>query len=256
MNDKPDRRTPKVIAAVGVVALLLGVLVVLNHGDGDSRSARTYTGPKLPIETPQEKAAAGAVAEHGTAEARIASLSFKCIERYVCHVYPLGRPLPLFIDGMDERLVAYLEEHGYTDSWHDNAGAVHGQAIGPDRNTADGQAELDHYVASYRYGTELPIGTGLIYEPPEDIVGQASGPYLQSRPPGKLWKITWQLKDQSGEMARELAFSIPVKNCEYEGTTGYCSKVSHYELDEANNGQTNSNEYSAAFYQKPPLFQY
>jgi hypothetical protein len=253
MKNRRAIAMPLIIAALGAVVILIGVIALVSHdgrGDSHNPSSGVHNGRELPTETPQEKAAAQAATEHAVAETRIASLTFKCIERYVCHLFPASTALPLFIDGMDEPFVEYLSDHGYADSWRDNTGFVHGHTIGPRR-------EFDHYVAGYSHGVDLPIGTGLIFEPEEEIVGQATGPYLGSLPPNGRWVITWQLKNSVGKVVRELMFSIAVKECsEYEGPASYCAKVGKYEGDEANDGMTNSNEYSAAFYMRPPLFPY
>src|ERR1700689_3767374 len=172
--------------------------------------------------TPQQIAARKATAEKQILQARLEELRLMCITGSVCKTDPVDHAAPIFIYGMDNNLRLYLEAHGYTDSWSDNAGFVTGDALHP-RNEG---AEISY--VKYRIG-EIPTGpeseerlrdeppteSGLIYTPwRKDLSENAERGLLPAGGVrGHEWVITWRLKAPSGHIVKESRYSLTVMSC-------------------------------------------
>lgn len=202
-------------AGLVVVALIVLITVVIfSLSAGNSHPGQATAATK----TPQEQAAQ----EQSTAERYIAKLNFKCPERYICHL-AIGevQELPLYIEGMDQRLANYLSAHGYTDLWTDSDHTFAAESIGP-RNLAEntrtpnryisGQEARFTYVASTDGSEDEQDETGLMFE--NTAPGVAWGMMPPAVEKGAVpWTVEWQLKDSAGEVVRRLHFTVAVSDC-------------------------------------------
>lgn len=224
-------------AVVGALAVLVGVIVVISG----KRSPKASTAKRAQV-LAQEKRAA---------ETRIAQLSFKCIERFVCQADFPNYPLPLFIDGLDEPLHSYLEHHGYEDSWTDNSGFLHAHTF------IRGENQGDESYVSFQRALPKAGGSGYIYVPFPTPPPYGPGPVPDKIPRGGTWTITWRLKDPSGHVVRTLHYSVKVVSCGIAASS-YCNKVGALRVREGELGTSvEENEpYSPTFYKPPPLFSY
>jgi hypothetical protein len=211
-----DRRR-RIVTTVVVVGCLIGIIALASSGTATKTS-------QPPSKTPQQVAADKAANAQSAAESRIAELSFMCIDGRVCQTDPVGHALGLFIYGVDENLQRYLQEHGYTDEWSDNAGYVHGHAL------SASEQETEGHVAFVRYRNgAIPIGpeaedvlakapaphSGLMYSPESEAAATETNPGLipTAVPSEQPWMITWRLKDATGRIVKELPYSLEVISC-------------------------------------------
>lgn len=255
-QSQPTTRRWLGVAVISTMVVLIIIVVLAASGGGKAHSSAAIPTPVAPTKTPEEVEAETVARQEQAAEERIATLSFKCVERYVCHADPDGHPLPLFIDGMDENLRDYLEERGYRDIWTDSAGGIEGQTIGPRA------AEIDdavHYVATTGAETgRLGIGTGLTYGADGERgsqTGEGIEPWDFS---GKgRWNVSWTLWNPSGQIVRRLHYSVKMVTCGI-GVSPYCDAVGKYESNGAAVGDTiaYNGSYSKRVYTPPPAFPY
>lgn len=240
--DQSQSRNLKI--GLGAVAALILFVLVLAESGGSSG---------VTPESPQEKATTR-VTERHAAEARIARLSFKCIEQPVCHADFPGNPLPLFIDGLDQPLVSYLQHHGYQEQWSDNAGFLH---AGWNTGSESSYVALETERSQSGGSDAVAVGTGYIFEPlAEPAYGP--GPEPNGVPKSGRWVVTWQLKDPSGRALTTLHYAVQmVASCGIAAES-YCARVSRQRDERAERGTTAGAEggYTRAVYKPPPLFPY
>lgn len=249
------------VAAAAAIVLIM-IIVASSGGShaGPTNPAITTTTASAPTKTPQEVAAETARKEQKAIEARVAHLSFKCIERYVCKVDPAGHPLPLFVSGMDENLREYLEQDGYRDTWTDSAGGIEGQTIGPASQAGSYEPDLAYVSKVQEAGVPAgedgngSIESGMLFreqgehENPVGSMGEGISPWDFTG--SGVWTVTWTLRNASGDVVRRLRYSVRIVECG-EATGTYCEKVGHYELNHNEPGNTNGRDYTTKFY-KPP----
>lgn len=214
--------------------IILGVVVALWLTISGVLAIAESGGSSKPSKTPQQVAAEKASQESVALSTRIAELRFMCIVGTVCQTDPVGHALPVFIYAMDKQLQIYLEGHGYTDSWSDNAGFVNGHALHPSNEEA--VTYVRYRAPELREGPEQeerlrkePDGeSGLIYTPPrpQEYEGNAERGLLPARmPTGQQWVITWRLKAPSGHIVTELHYALKVMNCpESNPENGSCAQ--------------------------------
>jgi ThiF family protein len=180
------------------------------------------------------------------ADARIAGLSFQCLEMAFCDAVPSGSHVPLFIDGMDANLADYLYAHGYSDVWAGNGRYFadgSGMFVAQEQFLTRGavpDAELNYddgngnggfaYISSNRDSGLMPNVSGY------GVLANAS--------PGEWMKIAWLLLDPSGEPVQKLTFAIKVYACDNACQATLTSPVV---------GQFDA-VYPANRYAPPPLF--
>ncbi len=202
---------------IGAVIVLIGIVVLASSEPG-TRTAQP------PSKTPQQVAAERPAKVASAAESRIAELSFMCIDGRVCETDPVGHALELFIYGIDENLQHYWQEQRYTDEWSDNAGYVHGHALSANEQETEGHVAF----VRYRNGA-IPIdseteeklangpapSSGLIYSPESEAAATEtkSGLIPTGVPSEQPWTITWRLKDATGQIVKELDYSLEVISC-------------------------------------------
>lgn len=253
----PSQRWPG-LAVVGIVIVVIGIIAVASSGSG-RHSASSTTAPstvaQTPTKTPAEVQAEDEARTQRIATAKIAALSFQCIDRYICHADPENHRLPLFIDGMDENLRGYLEKRGYRDNWTDNAGGLDGQTIGP--FASSGSAHTYEYVASAQQeGGDGGVETGMMfYELQEGTnLEDGSGTKPWDITGGQRWTITWTLRNAEGDVVKQLNYTVPIVAC--GANAAYCEKVTHYESDVAAQGESvaGGGSYSASMYTPPSPF--
>jgi hypothetical protein len=241
--DQSRSRNLKIVLSA-LVALIVFVLVLAESGGSSG----------VTPESPQEKAETQA-AEHNAAHARIARLSFKCIEEPVCQTDFPGNPLPLFIDGLDQPLVSYVKHHGYQEQWSDNAGFLHaGWNTGGESSYVAQESEGE---GDQNSSDAIPLGTGYIFEPlAEPAYGP--GPEPNGVPKSGRWVITWQLKGPGGHALRTLRYSVRIVDDCGISAESYCARVSQQRSEGSDRGTTAGAQggYSRAVYTPPPLFPY
>ena len=260
-TSEANRRLGWIIAVAS--ATIVGIIVLASSGRG-SHATTSKTTRHLPVKTPLEVQAEIDVRARHTVEAKIADLSFRCIERYVCHADPENHRLPLFIEGMDENLRIYLEKAGYRDTWTDNAGGIDGQTIGP--FASNGNTQTFEYAHTFEYvstaqeaetpesknGTGI-VGSGMLYNELEE--GQhfedGSGTKPRDISGGERWTIIWTLRDAKDHVVKQLRYSVNIVVCSYSG--GYCERVGKYEHNVLEEGKTvaEGGRYSKTFYTPP-----
>jgi len=249
----PQGQPPRGLALILVgIALLIGVLVLVDNGSQNGPATTSSVSASAPPESsPAESEAAQEARYKKLAEARIAALSFKCLDGDACHADPEGHSLPIFINGMDENLQEYLEQHGYKDEWADSGGGIDGQTIGPGRYV--GQDPTFAYVAKApkegmpvdEIDTGASFGTGLLYEERgehENTTEMGLIPWDVSG--GEEWTIIWTLRNASGQVARQLEYSVNIVRCD-EAAIAYCEEADTYDPNEPANKSN---------YTPPPAF--
>jgi hypothetical protein len=250
--------------ALIVVAVLVAIVIGISHSSPSAPAANSssvVTPTKESTSAEQATTSAREVADRQQTEAenRVRGLTFQCIERYVCQVDSEGHALPVFIDGMDENLRLYLQNHGYTDEWSDSGGQIHGQTIGPNSEPYGG---FGWQYVSHARETAGPtnnddpasVETGMLYaEGGEHGEVEAHGVIPWDMHGNTQWQITWTLKNSSGATVKVLRYSVPLVVCEGQ-VDAYCSRVRNFE-DYAHYGESlSSGEYSQARYAPPSAF--
>lgn len=235
----------------GGIALLTGIIILATSGGHSvpSSTSSAHTGAH-PEKSRAEYEAEDEAKTQKMAEARIAKLSFKCLDGAACHADPEGHSLPIFINGMDENLREYLEQHGYRDSWSDSAGGINGQTIGPGHFV--GQSPTIAYVAKApkegmpedEVDTGAEFGSGLLYEERgehENTTGTGVIPWDVHG--GERWTIVWTLGKPSGQIVKQLEYSVSITDCSKAIT--YCEEADAYDPEEP----ANKSDYTP-----PPAF--
>jgi hypothetical protein len=206
-----------------------------------------------PAEERQEKADT-LVLERTAANARIAHLTFRCIEQPACSTDFVGNPLPLFIDGLDVQLASYLEHNGYQQQWSDNDDTLHAEGW---------DAGESSYVAVGTGGVgsngkaAVQAGTGYILTSPAAST-EKPGPTPSDLPTAGRWVITWQLRGPKGRPLRTLHYSVRIRAACGISADSYCERVSRKQMVGVERGTAAGAQggYSTAVYQPPPLFPY
>jgi hypothetical protein len=206
------------IAGVGAIVLLIA-FTALPKGGGETHPSQQAI---------RAKAAQVAAQKQAEVNTRIGELKFMCIAGRVCNTDPVNHPLRMFIYGIDENLRLYLQEHGYTDTWSDNAGFVHGHTLYPHEEAE--KLEKEKTVGYEEYsGGSIPISpeqeeqlanepapsSGLIFTPldSEGNWPQEPGPVPLGVPEGSQWEIIWTLYDSQGQVVKKLHHSLEVISC-------------------------------------------
>jgi hypothetical protein len=252
------------VTTVVVVGCVIGIVAAVKRGAG-TRTSQPAS------ETLQQVAAKHTASQRSTAEARISELSFMCIAGRVCETDPVGHALGLFIYGIDGNLQRYLQEHGYTDEWADNAGYIHGHALPANEQEAGGHVTFVEYsVGGIPIGSEererletAPAShSGLVYSPHSEAAATETDPGLipTGVPSEQPWTITWRLKDATGQIVKELHYSLEVMSCseshfdapESEATP--CVQVIKEEQrrDKEVEEETGFHEATNKYYRPPP----
>jgi len=237
-----------VIVGLLVAAWLLISLVLLIAESGHS------TKKPLPPPTPKQVAAT----EMSTAKARIAEMSLMCIAGAVCRTDPVGHAVPVFIYALDQNLQFYLEDHGYTDSWSDNAGFVSGHVLHPaDQENEVSFMRYSENISSFttepeRVQKEPASESGLIYKPPNSSEPGLTPPRMLSN--NRPWVITWRLRGPSGQVVKELHYTLTLMSCpESNPEAGVCGQtVKEQEQREHEWAHEEHNKYYTP--PPPPLF--
>jgi hypothetical protein len=206
------------IAVVGAIVVLIA-FAALSKGGGKKH---------LSQQAVKAKAAQAAAQRQAEVNTRIGELRFMCIAGQVCNTDPVNHPLRLFIYGIEENLRLYLQEHGYTDIWSDNAGFVHGHALYSHEEAEKLEREKTVEYEEYSGGSiptspeqeeqvanEPAPDSGLIFTPldSEHNWPQEPGLVPLGVPEGGQWEITWTLYNSQGQVVKELHHSLEVISC-------------------------------------------
>lgn len=217
MNDDGTSWLAMVLATVGALAVLIGIILTVSGGKAPKQS--TALRAKARAEVVRDIAAETATEERVAADKRIAQLRFRCIKRYICQLAIGGEnSLPLYIEGMDEHLQDYLAAHGYTDLWTNSAHTFSLQFIRPGHTQNNESYEVGkeedirlRYVANLTIPTSCGCefaGSGLLLEAATPTEPEGAG----------VWTVFWQLKNRAGQVVKRLHYTVNVDNCETAGS--------------------------------------
>jgi len=130
----------------------------------------------------------------------IRRLHFNCVEPALCNQAYAGARVPVFIDGMDENLFAYLATHGYTDEWSGD-GWYDSQNSEPESSLAGWQHLADFTFVSPKRDSGMMLwtyyGWGLKVDGPRDT----------------SLEVTWSLSDRHGQLVKQLDYDVPITEC-------------------------------------------
>ena len=247
-----------VLAALGAAAAVITLIVILSGGSSAPPPSVSATQARVSAQADAlARKQAAARKKEATVNQRLAQLSFRCIERGTCQTVQQGQSLPLFIAGMDANLVSYLSAHHYRDVWRDTWHSTSGQAIGTNE-TPDLDPSKFTYVTQERDVNRWPLDTGDIGT---GLTATANLGWSAGLTPSKgdtagPWKITWQLKDASGAVVKELRYTVNVIVCDYSNYTLACFRNGQATKENWYHSLAESSSYPPDFYRPPPPFPY